>query len=196
MNAFESTLERDFLLLLDSNPDVESFEEQPISIEFRDEHGQRRKYNPDVFVCYKEKCGQIRKPMLCEVKYHEDLRENWQQYERKFRAAQSYSCDQGWRFRLVTEKYIRSPYLENIKFLREYRMIEDDCVSQNLINATLRNLIRTTPKNLIESITKDRWHQAELLPTLWRLVSLKLISANLDESLTMQSQIWIGDYKC
>jgi hypothetical protein len=44
-------------------------------------------------------------------------------YRPKFRAAQRYARQQGWRFRLVTERHMRTPYLENAKFLRPYRTL-------------------------------------------------------------------------
>ena len=53
MTAFESTLERDFLLLLDFDPDVEFYEEQPLKITYHDEAGQRRTSTPDVLVRYR-----------------------------------------------------------------------------------------------------------------------------------------------
>lgn len=39
---FESTLERDFLALLEFSPEVERFEVQPLKIEWHDEHGVAR----------------------------------------------------------------------------------------------------------------------------------------------------------
>src|SRR6266699_1506223 len=53
MTAFESSLERDFLLLLDFDPDVEFYEEQPVKITYHDESGRRRIYTPDVLVRYR-----------------------------------------------------------------------------------------------------------------------------------------------
>src|SRR5919197_6548596 len=83
MTAFESSLERDFLLLLDFDPDVEFYEEQPVCIVYQDDHGRCRTYTPDVFVRYQTAA----KPLLCEVKYRDDLRQHWTVYRPKFRAA-------------------------------------------------------------------------------------------------------------
>src|SRR5947208_8398615 len=52
-SPFESSLERDFLLLLDFDPDVEFYEEQPVKITYHDDRGRRRTYTPDVFVRYR-----------------------------------------------------------------------------------------------------------------------------------------------
>src|SRR2546421_5301425 len=68
MTAFESSLERDFLLLLDFDPDVEFYEEQPVKITYHDESGRRRTYTPDVFVRYRIDPLHTRhaQPHLCE----------------------------------------------------------------------------------------------------------------------------------
>ncbi|HEY8965173.1 MAG TPA: hypothetical protein VIM58_01945, partial [Candidatus Methylacidiphilales bacterium] len=41
---FESTLERDFLLLLEFSPEVQNFEVQPVSLEWDDEEGGNHIY--------------------------------------------------------------------------------------------------------------------------------------------------------
>ena len=108
-----SSLERDFLLLLDFDRDVEFYEEQPVKIVYHDAQGRRRTYTPDVLVRYRTDRLQARhtKPLLCEVKYREELRQHWAAYRPKFRAAGRYARQHGWRFRLVTDRDVRTPYL-------------------------------------------------------------------------------------
>src|SRR2546426_7711862 len=139
MSAFESTLERDFLLLLDFDPDVEGYEEQPVTITYHDETGRRRTYTPDILVRYRTEHLEVRrsKPHLCEVKYRDDLRQHWTVYRPKFRAAQRYARQQGWRFRLVTEQHVRTPYLDNVKFLGPYRALPINDTYQARILRTL-----------------------------------------------------------
>jgi len=138
MAAFESSLERDFLVLLDFDPDVEFYEEQPLTITYADERGRRRTYTPDVFVRYRIDPLQAKPnpPLLCEVKYRDDLRQHWTDYRPKFRAAGRYARQQGWRFRVVTERHIRTPYLDNVKFLRSYQAMA--------INASYRTWLLNT----------------------------------------------------
>ena len=50
---FESTLDCDFLTLLEFHPDVERFEVQPKVIHQEDNNGKQRKYTPDVLVPFK-----------------------------------------------------------------------------------------------------------------------------------------------
>lgn len=44
---FESTLERDFLTLLEFNRDVDRYEVQPTIIQWKDSLGKKRKHTPD-----------------------------------------------------------------------------------------------------------------------------------------------------
>jgi hypothetical protein len=193
MTAFESSLERDFFLLLDFDPDVEFFEEQPVKIIYSDANGRRRTYTPDVLVRYRKDSPQANhtKPLLCEVKYRDDLRQNWAEYRPKFRAAGRYARQQGWRFRLVTERHVRTPYLENVKFLRPYRTLPVNDSYRTRLLSTLAMLEATDPASLLAAVFEDRWQQAQLLPILWQLVATRQIGADLEQPLTMQSGLWL-----
>lgn len=85
--------------LLEFDRDVESFEVQPVRLNWLDDRGKVRSYTPDALVCYRS-WGQV--PVLWEVKYRDDLRTNWLEYRPKFRAAVRYARERGWRFRLET----------------------------------------------------------------------------------------------
>jgi hypothetical protein len=193
MTAFESSLERDFLLLLDFDPDVEFFEEQPVKIVYHDAKGRRRTYTPDVLVRYHTDLLPARytKPLLGEVKYRDDLRQHWAEYRSKFRAAQRYARQQDWRFHLVTERQVRTPYLDNVKFLRLYRTLPVNDSYRTQLLSTLATLGATDPVSLLTAVFQDRWQQAQLLPMLWQLVATRQISTDLNQPLTMQSCLWL-----
>lgn len=195
MTAFESSLERDFLLLLDFDPDVEFFEEQPVKIVYHDANGRRRIYTPDVLVRYRTNRLQARhtKPLLCEVKYRDDLRQHWGEYRPKFRAAQGYARQQGWRFRLVTERHVRTPYLENVKFLRSYRALPVNGSHRTLLLNTLTHLEETDPASLLAAMSQDRWQQAQMLPMLWQLIATRQVGTDLSQPLHMHSRLWLQE---
>lgn len=195
MTAFESTLERDFLLLLDFDPDVEFYEEQPLKITYHDEAGQRRTYTPDVLVRYRTECVEVGRstPHLCEVKYRDDLRQHWTAYRPKFRAAQRYARQQGWRFRLITERHVRTPYLDNVKFLVSYRVRHVDDAHQAQLLRLLSEVKETDPVSLLALISPDRWRHAQLLPTLWQLIARRQVGADLAQPLTMRSRLWLKE---
>jgi hypothetical protein len=194
MTGFESSLERDFLLLLDFDPAVARYEEQPVRIEYVDAEGRRRTYTPDVLVYYHDDpaASADARPLLCEVKYREDLFANWKEYKPKIRAGRAHARGRGWRFEIVTEREVRTPYLQNVKFLRPYRRIETNREDTALLLDTLLKAGDADPESLLSAVHHDRTRRAELLPTLWRLLADGHITADLGQPLTMRTRIRVA----
>ncbi|MDT7809235.1 MAG: hypothetical protein QOJ70_3048 [Acidobacteriota bacterium] len=194
MTGFESSLERDFLLLLDFDAAVARYEEQPVRIKYVDATGRRRTYTPDVLVHYHDDldASADTRPLLCEVKYREDLFANWKEYKPKIRAGRAHARGQGWRFQIVTEREVRTPYLENAKFLRPYRRIETNHEDTALLLDTLRGMDEADPESVLATIHHDRTRRAELLPMLWRLLADGHITADLSRPLTMRTRISVA----
>lgn len=185
--ASESTLERDWLILLDFDFDgsIERYEEQPLRIDYRDEEGRRRHYFPDVLIFYKDN----RPPLLCEVKYRDELKQKWKEMKPKIRAALAYARERGWRFRILTEREIRTPFLTNVKFLRHQRRFEPSDDLQRMVIDKLRRMRRATPERLVRAIHHDPRERAEIIPIVWYLLSTRQVYADLTQPLTMDTLI-------
>jgi hypothetical protein len=188
--ASESSLERDFLVLLEFDPTVERYEEQPVRIDYVDAEGRRRTYTPDVLVYYRADIFPARPPLLCEVKYRDELAARWEEFKPKVRAGRVYARGRGWRFKLVTERKVRTPYLQSAKFLRAYRALPINDADVRLILDALRESGESDPERLLALIHHDPYKRAELLPTLWHLVSHGHVSVDLNQPLTMCSPLW------
>ncbi len=185
---FESTLERDFLMLLEFDKSVGRFEVQPVKIDWADKSGKPRSYTPDTLVYYKRK---KHLPTIYEVKYRSDLKKDWQNLKPKFKAAIRFCKENNWRFKIITEVEIRTQYLESVKFLlpfvhRGYSTETD----MTILDQKLTELSSSTPKQLIEEIYSDELNQATLLPTLWYLIGTGEVGVDLNQKLTMSSKIW------
>lgn len=186
---FESTLERDFITLLEFSPSVQNFEVQPLRLEWKDLKHKDRIYTPDVLVTY-ELAGKTCH-VLYEVKYRSELREKWPEFHPKFRAAVKFSRVQGWKFKIITENEIRTPLLENAKFLLPFlKQGANEEEHMDLIDLRLNELKSTTPTELIKSIFHDEWNQASLLPSLWYMIGSFQIGTDINTKLTMNSPIW------
>jgi hypothetical protein len=185
--GFESTLEKDFYLLLEFDSDVASYKEQPVTISYN-AFGQQHHYTPDVLVHYQPSADVI--PALCEVKYRTDLRDNWADYRLKFKAARRYARRRGWRLRLITEREIRTPRLGNARFLRHYRDQVADIQDQALVLSTLQQRQKMTPEALISACSHDPVRQASLIPVLWHLIAIRQIAVDLGVPVTMHSPVW------
>jgi len=185
---FESTLERDYLALLEFSQEVGRFEVQPLKVEWRDEQGVARSYTPDVLVEYRPDLG--RPPWLCEVKYRADLKKDWPSLHPKFLQAIRYAKAHGWRFRLITEVEIRTPYLTNVRFLAPFKHRAISAADNEHLLIRLREAGRTSVAELMSSLSLDVQRQAEWLPVLWHLMAHHRIGADLECELNMDSAIW------
>lgn len=189
---FESSLERDFFVLLEFNPDVQRWDPQPVRLRV-EETG--RDYTPDVLVSFYPK-GSERQPrrVLYEVKYRDELRQKWAELKPRLKAARRYAKTHGWEFRIITECEIREGgLLWNAKFLLPYVYDEPVDPDISVLIANLRRLGISTPDKLLKACSTDRWEQARLLTVLWQQVAARHVRADLSERLTMNSEIWIDD---
>ena len=122
--GYESLLERDLMILLEFDDTVERFEEQPVKVPLLVNGKKRKPYVPDILIYHlPTPTGEIWRPVMGEVKKSDDLKRNKAKYAPKFEAAYRYAEERGWEWRIFTEKEIRTPYLDNLKFLREYHSV-------------------------------------------------------------------------
>ncbi|WP_039816591.1 heteromeric transposase endonuclease subunit TnsA [Xanthomonas arboricola] len=186
--AFESSLERDWLLALDFDPRVQAIQVQPFSLHY-EHRGTTRRYTPDVRAEYRLESGMA--TVVYEGKPSEELRLNWSAYRPRFKAAVRYCRDHGWRFKLVTERHIRTALLDNARFLRRYRALpEQDLYVQQLLY-TLRALGTTTPQALLAAAYWAEESRMAALPMLWKLIATGRLGADLHVPLTMSAPIWL-----
>ncbi|BCN08914.1 hypothetical protein RPSD_07990 [Ralstonia solanacearum] len=75
---FESILEKEYMLLLDSDPHLESYDVQPVEIPL----SRGRSYVPDLLVTYRPtSSGNRRPPELVEVKIQQHLEQYAEEYD-------------------------------------------------------------------------------------------------------------------
>jgi hypothetical protein len=130
---FEGGLEYDNLLLLALDPTVANFEVQAVRIPWRDESGREHWYTLDCRINHLDKRA---KPLLCEVKSPDVLKKHWAEFKPKFRAAIHYANEHGSRFKIVTEKEIRTQYLKSARFFLPFvRRGADASMQRVLLNA-------------------------------------------------------------
>jgi len=193
---FESSLERDLLLLVHWDKEVEWYQSQPVKINYIDPLGNARNYTPDLFVSYraiKQANGETitRKPLLCEVKYREDFREQWKELKPKFRAARAYANEFGYEFRVFTEREIRTDYLANVQFLWSYRFATFHQHHYEKLNLVLNEMRETNISALLDACYSSKTLRGEALWTVWCMIARYWIKCDLGKPLTMQTRIWI-----
>lgn len=184
--AFESALERDFLVLLSFDADLADVREQPVRLDFRDPAGRATHYTPDFLVLYR---GERPRQVLYEVKYRADLRAEWPRLKPAFLAARRHASEHGMRFTVMTEVEIRGPYLANARFLRSYRdHVRDEAIEEHLLH-TLAALGEATPQALLVAACQDRETRIAAVAPLWRLLATGRAHADLSLPLTMATPL-------
>jgi hypothetical protein len=170
----ESLLERDFVTLCRFDPDVRGIEEQPVTINWIDINGRRRRYTPDYRVIRRSGAE------IVEVKYRSDLWTKWTDYRPGFVAARDWAVARGMRFRIVTERQIRTPKLSNARRLLP-RI--DEPVSAEITNHILGVIGRLQPISLsdaIEHAIAPEWPREVVLSAIWPLLARRCIIIALD----------------
>ncbi len=198
---FESTLEEDFLFLTRFNRLVERVETQTITIDWADASGAMRTYTPDIIVYYRKDLEESKDlpTKIFEVKpdfsekdnerkhLYPPRKEDEEENKLKWAAASRWAALRGWEFEVVRESAIRTPFLNNVKFLLRY--LERDLVPQQetemLEYLSLHGSM--TLDDLMKVFAKDIQSRARLLPTCYRLIAKQQIGADLSCTLSMQT---------
>ena len=188
---FESSLERDYISILEFENEVKKYCHQPVKIYYDND---KKYYVPDFYVEYING-----KKEIIEIKYSNDLLLKYENYKSKFEAAREFCSINNIDFKIITEIDIRNVYLSNIRFLLRYSfnyhsggVIPISSTSDlELIKDTVKKLKNCTPKILLEELVNENERKAELLYLLWFLVSEKQIKVDLNSKLNMNSKIWI-----
>jgi TnsA endonuclease-like protein len=189
MIAFESALERDLFRLLEANPEIKSFCEQPCTIKFVDAAGKKRSYTPDVRAEYVRPLKHNgRRGYLGEVKSSNFLRRKLALMKPALRAAMKYAHANNLDFHLFTEASLRSPFARNVSFLLHYR-------DRTVAPGTVATILAAVPsggieiQHLVSALSTDAADQARFLTSVYTLVATGRLCANLDVSLAMTTRV-------
>lgn len=183
MMGYESLLERDNMILLEYDDDVEGFEEQPVQIPFKK---GVKPYVPDILVRYKSG----RRPLLGEIKHTEDLEKYRDKYAPKFEAAKKYAEEQGWEFGTVTEKKIRIPRLASLKFLREYLNVDSDPGQATRIVDVLKGARGKLEMDaLLKVLCSTDMERLTMTPVVWSMVANGQIAIDMNKPISDKTML-------
>ena len=178
---FESQLEKKFYLMFEFDDEIESYQEQPVKVETL-LNGRKITYIPDCLIYFKPELN--KKPLLVEIKYLKEIKEKKEKIVNKVKAVSKYSKENGYFFKIFTDKKLNETYIDNIKFLYRYsekprlngRYVEYEnriysalCGSEN--GLTVNELLNMTALNDLEKMT--------VLPVIWHMAFKKKLYLNL-----------------
>ena len=196
--AFESPLERDFLIMMEFNDAVVDVIGQPMTFEYEHKNGKIVPYTPDFLVYFKSKGnGYIPnvspKPLLVEVKPRDKLQKYFSDYRHRFQIAMSYAMSNDMVFKIYDDKRIRGTYLENIMFLRRYRKYAYPDVEEDRILSHLATVGHTRVDHLLAFLYVTDSERGLGLGQLWQLVANKKVECDLMRPLGLGITIWLSE---
>ncbi len=192
MINFESLIERDYLYVLDYEPSIVSFVEQPLIIEYRYDDETRR-YTPDFHIAFARGRNALAE---CKPQSMTKTDEN----QRKFRAALEWCSERDWDFLIVTDTQLRAAHrLENIKLMTYYARLVVPPQTKGRVYAILetatdgftvgdvaRSLTPNNPADAFPSIMHMAFHHEVAIPLDTAPISMRssisLKSSQLQEA--------------
>jgi hypothetical protein len=186
---FESSLELDLIVRLDVDPDVIWFDSQPLKIEFVDVFQKVRHYTPDLLIHFDPRHGSEYR-ILAEVKFLEDLDDDWDELRPKLAAGGQYAEQHGLHFQVLTEYQIRGPELWNAQFLWDSCRRPRCADHEEWILEVMDRLGPTTISDLVSRIRPFAKSLAsDYITALYQLIADRRIQANLSEKLCPRTEI-------
>ena len=198
--AFESTLERDLLTLLEFNSSVFDVIEQPLTIEYQNKNDREVTYTPDFLVIFNDPNNNVcstklsRKPWLIEVKPRDILIKKFKELKPKFKIAIQYAKENDMAFKIFDESRIRTDYLKRIKFLNRYRNMECEWWWKEWVFNGLKALggHSTIDELLVFKFRGGNVDRLLALGVIYNLIANRIINTDITETLNFQTKIWIN----
>ena len=185
--AYESTLERDFIIYHAFRDDVKNITPQPIKIPFN-KNGRTYGYTPDYYVELDSKSG---KSFIAEVKPKQEWQLNWRDWSDKWKAAIRYCKEKGIRFIIFDEDRIRHEALDNINFLRTYETIRVTNEEVEVILADIKQSGLTSVDYILERYFKSKLYRSNGQALVWHLMANKQIGFDIwDDVKDPQMEVW------
>lgn len=191
--AYESSLERDFLIRTEFSLSVLDVISQPAEIPFVSSNGRAYTYTPDFLVYYRlgsHSYDDYPKPVLVEVKPETEWRKHWREWLPKWKAAWSYARTQGWEFHIRDESRIRDQTFDNIRFLERYKRMQFSAEESWWVLETVSQMGCATMDYLLARHFMGIY-RAEGIAHLWHLLATRKLDCDISRPLNEFSELWI-----
>jgi hypothetical protein len=188
MVAFESALERDTFALLEFDPTVEEYVEQPLHVYYAD-GSTNRVHIPDILAKYRQDIGLEYGHCLYQVKYSEELLLRWPEFHPQLRAASRFAHNRGWKFRIATERTIRTTFLKNVKLLLPYRSRPFDISDANILLKLAQSDDEDCTIGDLLSRAEESFERKDAAGLIWHLIARHRLRVDLEEPLTLKTLV-------
>lgn len=194
--AFESTLERDFLIRQEFFSSVATVASQPLTLSYMDAAGRERSYTPDFLVTYNlglRAFGAWPAPLLVEVKPRKQWHANWRKWSLKWRAAMRYAKEQGYVFHIHDESRIRDAALANIRFLKRYNRMDFPEAESRVMLDTIEQAGALTRNQILDRHFPG-YYRAQGVAHIWHLLTTRRLDCDITQPLTAETELWLASH--
>lgn len=183
---------RDFETLLNFDLNILHYIRNPVLIPYPDSEGRKRTYAPAFLIKYRTDIipAKWMSPLLCEVRCRRDLFQHWRELKPMMLAGRQYARRRKWRFQIITEREVRTPYLVNARFLLPFRKQKTNWNYADRLMDTLYELRFASLEAVLAACAKDSAEGERLLPTLWEMIAKRRVGVDLTQPLAMHSALW------
>lgn len=182
---FESSLERDFFLLLEMDDTVESYEEQPVTLYYT-YLNRRTPYTPDCIIHYFD---DDKLSCIVEIKPSKVIKDKKVFLKQKFEQIEQYLYENDMDFKLITEFDIRTQRLENCKYLYGFADVPSNPDYTDTITNIVQKAKEISFSNLQNLCSEDKYIQASYTPYIWHLIYKRHLYIDMDQTISNNSII-------
>ena len=174
---FESLIERDYMYLLEIDPDVKSYQSQPLKLAYT-LNGKPRKYTPDFLVERQNKQQIVEIKPAFAVHTEKNLR--------LFQNIGPLCQKRGWEFVVVTDEMIRvQPLLDNLRLV--YKYAREPVTFNNYIDCREYFIERVSAS--LQAAQQDLNPKQISQKTLLKLIFLGVLETDMMKRISSESLI-------
>lgn len=181
-----SSLKEDYIQILEFNPKISLYCEQPIKIIFQ-ANNKLNYYEPDFYIEY------IRgKKELIEINPEKKFKIGYLEYLKKNKVIKEFCDSNNIDYNILTEKEIRNDLLFNSTFLLNFKSAKYGFRQEDtmIIHELLDKYEKLTITQLLDFSTNEQNRKAELLYVIWYMVANYFIKIDLTQKISMNSTIY------
>lgn len=191
---YQSALQRDFLVRIETDPQVLDVAFHPFSVDWMDAQGLLQTYQPDYRVIYRAYPYLYRAPILVDIKTREAFLKNRLSWKPKFRAAMRHSKDVGYIFHLMTTERIHDQRWRNAEFLQRYQSMDFCPQESDRIIHTLGQMGTATFDHLLVRHFIGDIYRARGISHLWHLLAVGRIQCDWHQPFSPLMELWLHEW--
>lgn len=188
---YESNNEKLFYFLLELDPQVVRYYEQPINVTIRylSEEGEfkERIHVPDTLI-FRE--GE--KPNLIQVKEYDPKLISNEKFLELQQVCQRYANQRDWKYSLVFPKRLPGTLLKNIKLLVNFLYLHnntDEIEERAISYLSFRESVSITE---LSQLFEPDYRPQDVLPVIYHMIAKGVLSTNLERAVSLLSVVAIG----